>query len=338
MDAKIFFQDHPIAYHPILAKAFNSVTAALFLSQIAYWNNKGKDPDGWIYKTQVEMQDETGLSRCEQETARALLKRLGVLKEERRGQPARLWYLIDWEKLTNLIAENQQSSLRKTRNLDAVKPANCTETTTEITTETTRESAFSEENAWPSEPLAPSAPSLVESTGTLPSPTVSLSSSLYPSRKSPAAAEARRQARLAKKALVDANAEIVANWPAPISEHVQKYVHAYLRGVAPDGREVHAPDAAILVKQAQHVCGIDPQVFSPEEFESAARYYFRTWNGMLSIKRLREELSAWDAKGRPRYKPPEGGATKETAFEEQRQAILRTLEANSGKHAATLPV
>lgn len=131
--AKTFFSDRPIAYHPILAKVCGSVTAALFLSQIAYWSDKGASRDGWIWKTQAEMEDETGLSRSEQETARKKLVALGVLKEERRGVPARMWYLVDWNTLTDLIDKYEQTRLQDSRNLDEAKPANYSEITTENT-------------------------------------------------------------------------------------------------------------------------------------------------------------------------------------------------------------
>lgn len=147
MNAKTFFSDRPIAYHPILAKVIGSVTAALFLSQIAYWSDKGFDKDGWIYKTESEMEEETGLSRKEQETARKALVWSGILKEERRGIPARMWYLLDWDALTVLLdeyertkKENPPDKSPKTRKQVVQNvQTGCAEQTysTEITTETT---------------------------------------------------------------------------------------------------------------------------------------------------------------------------------------------------------
>jgi len=136
MNAKTFFSDRPIAYHPILAKVLGSVTAALFVSQIGYWSDKGASKDGWIWKTQDEMTDETGLSRYEQETARRIAREKGVLTEQRKGVPARLFYKIDWDALTVLIDEYQQSSMRETPNLEGGKPTNYSEITTETITET----------------------------------------------------------------------------------------------------------------------------------------------------------------------------------------------------------
>lgn len=105
MNAKTFFTDRPIAYHPILAKVFGSVTSALFLSQLGYWSDKGADPSGWIWKTEAEMTEETGLSRSEQQTAREVLVWSGVLQEKRKGVPARMWFKIDWDMLDIALTE-----------------------------------------------------------------------------------------------------------------------------------------------------------------------------------------------------------------------------------------
>ena len=59
-------QDRPIAYHPLLAKALGGVKQAVFVSQLLYWTGKGKRADGFIWKTQEEWADETGLSAGEQ--------------------------------------------------------------------------------------------------------------------------------------------------------------------------------------------------------------------------------------------------------------------------------
>ena len=61
----VLLHDRPVAYHPALVKVAGSVTAALFLSQLLYWHGKGSDPE-WIYKTQADMEEETGLSRREE--------------------------------------------------------------------------------------------------------------------------------------------------------------------------------------------------------------------------------------------------------------------------------
>jgi hypothetical protein len=78
------------------------VHEALFFQQLAYWSGKGKEP-GWIYKTAKEMQEETTLNRYQQDKARAQLKALGVIQEERRGLPARLYDRVVWDKVYALL-------------------------------------------------------------------------------------------------------------------------------------------------------------------------------------------------------------------------------------------
>ncbi len=93
------FLDRPIAFHRCLVKPSGSVEAALLLSQALYWSNRTEDPDGWFYKTREEWEEETGLNRTSQEAARKRLKENGLLEEERRGLPARLYYRVNFEKL-----------------------------------------------------------------------------------------------------------------------------------------------------------------------------------------------------------------------------------------------
>jgi hypothetical protein len=82
-----------------------NVHAALFLSQLKYWTPRGKNPNGWIYKTQVQWEDETGLTQAEQQTARKLLVKLGFLEEKLRGVPARLHYRIKMDCLAGALAD-----------------------------------------------------------------------------------------------------------------------------------------------------------------------------------------------------------------------------------------
>lgn len=64
------------------------------LSQAWYWKDRTADPAGWFYKTQKEWQEETGLTRYEQETARRALRERGFL-EEKTAPPYRLYFRID---------------------------------------------------------------------------------------------------------------------------------------------------------------------------------------------------------------------------------------------------
>ena len=141
-----------IAYKTDLAHAAGSVTAGLLLSQFWYWANSRDvtDRDGWFWKTMPEITDETGLTRTEQENARKKLVHLGILHEQRRGTPAKLWFRLDKDALYDLLAcyladkngGNPQSSLRETCKQECGKPAtksadNPQSSGKEITAETT---------------------------------------------------------------------------------------------------------------------------------------------------------------------------------------------------------
>jgi hypothetical protein len=97
--------DRPIAYHPIIAKTVKSVTAGVFLSQFLYWTPRTKDPQGWIYKTQADIYEETALTRREQETARRILRNAGVLEEKKAGVPCRLYFRVNMAALVQLLGE-----------------------------------------------------------------------------------------------------------------------------------------------------------------------------------------------------------------------------------------
>lgn len=92
-----------IAYRPNLARLFGGVIAEVFFEQIFYWQDKS-DSEFGVYKTQEELEIETGLSRKEQETARKLLREKGVLIETHKRLEHRMYYKIDCEKLDELLA------------------------------------------------------------------------------------------------------------------------------------------------------------------------------------------------------------------------------------------
>jgi hypothetical protein len=79
--------------------------AGIYLRQLVFWTGKKSiDPD-WIYKTEDEMEAETGLRRRAQREARKVLGRYKVLQERYRGLPRKLWYRVDLVKLAELLEE-----------------------------------------------------------------------------------------------------------------------------------------------------------------------------------------------------------------------------------------
>ncbi|YCH28988.1 conserved phage C-terminal domain-containing protein [Erwinia sp. D4-22] len=123
MSNLIALLDRPIAYQACFVR-FGGVTGAVLLSQLVYWHNR---MDGsWFYKTQKEIKSETGLSREEQETARRRLISAGVLEEDRRGVPAKLFFRVKADRLEALLLKSEekpQSSMRKSRNQESADPA-----------------------------------------------------------------------------------------------------------------------------------------------------------------------------------------------------------------------
>lgn len=83
-----------IAFYPDLTPMFKSTNSNLLFCQLMYWTGKGKDPNGWIYKTSVELQAEIGLTKDQQETARSILREFGVLQEKKKGIPPRVHFRI----------------------------------------------------------------------------------------------------------------------------------------------------------------------------------------------------------------------------------------------------
>lgn len=78
-----------------------SAAAAQFLSQAVYWTER--TDDGWFYKTESEWLAEVGLTADEVRESRRRLKALGVLEEQRKGIPARMFYRIDVSGLFNAL-------------------------------------------------------------------------------------------------------------------------------------------------------------------------------------------------------------------------------------------
>ncbi len=133
------FLDRPIAFHRCFVPISGGVAGAVFLSQLLYWEKRiPVERQGWMYKTGKEWEEETGLGRYEQEAARKKLRGVGVLEEELRGVPARLYFKLNINKLNSLLnSANKDVEFSK---LDCGNPANKfvekqqtnTETNTEI--------------------------------------------------------------------------------------------------------------------------------------------------------------------------------------------------------------
>jgi hypothetical protein len=79
--------------------------AGIYLRQLVFWTGKKSIDPNWIYKTEEEMEAETGLRRRGQREARNVLGRYEVLHERYGGLPRKLWYRVDLVKLAELLEE-----------------------------------------------------------------------------------------------------------------------------------------------------------------------------------------------------------------------------------------
>lgn len=104
-----------ITYFPSLTPVCGSYKAAAMLSVALAWTrnwlHRHPERDGWFWKTRDEWVQETGLSRREQEGARKTLVKRGLLREARRGMPARMHFRLDLDCLGALLASGAPSRL-----------------------------------------------------------------------------------------------------------------------------------------------------------------------------------------------------------------------------------
>ena len=106
--------DRPIAFHRVFVTVTGSVTAALMLSQAMYWSKRANsDDERWFYKTIEQWEEETGLTRREQEFARKALRRFSFWKEDLWGVPARMHYRVDIMALSNELLRLSESKASK---------------------------------------------------------------------------------------------------------------------------------------------------------------------------------------------------------------------------------
>jgi len=122
----------PVAYYSGFAKLWGPA-AGVFFSQLFYWHGKAKDKDQWIYKTQEEIEDETGLSSDSQQTARNRLKAAGVLEEKYNRIEHKLYYRVMVNKLNDIFEGLSENPRLGNRTSSASLIG-----TTQITAENTR--------------------------------------------------------------------------------------------------------------------------------------------------------------------------------------------------------
>ena len=143
-----------VLYYPSLGRMLGSTTAGLMLCQLIYWSRRTKDEDGWIWKTQDNFNEELSLSRREQETARRVLRKSGLVDEQKRGVPARLFYRVNFDVLIEKCGVSVQPSMADSARQERTNPPSSDggirqTFLTETTSETTSNAAAAPASAYP---------------------------------------------------------------------------------------------------------------------------------------------------------------------------------------------
>lgn len=73
--------DRIVAFNPEISKALGGdIEATLMYCQLLYWSDKGGRGDGFIYKSKKELEEETTLTRRQQDRARQKLEEMGWIE------------------------------------------------------------------------------------------------------------------------------------------------------------------------------------------------------------------------------------------------------------------
>jgi hypothetical protein len=103
---EILLESEQHRYDPRYVKHFGS-DAAIFLAQLVFRDGHGMNPDGWIYKSEREWEQETGLSRRRQRNARKVLLAKDVIEEQRGKEPGSgrpvNYYRLDGVRLLRIL-------------------------------------------------------------------------------------------------------------------------------------------------------------------------------------------------------------------------------------------
>lgn len=105
----------PIAYYPSLRKITGSTTATILLCQFIYWRGKESDPNGWLYKTSDEIEEETGLSYNEQKTARSNLVSAELIEEHYARLDHQMKFRVNLD-MINLLWGTEQTVIPESDN------------------------------------------------------------------------------------------------------------------------------------------------------------------------------------------------------------------------------
>lgn len=113
--------DGTVAYQPVFAKTFRSVSVGVYLSQMFFWQENSRfrreethltiSGKTYVFKPLQDVFDETGLTPAQQDGAKEVLRESGVLLQVRHGMPAKPYVHISIEKLVERVADYLQNGV-----------------------------------------------------------------------------------------------------------------------------------------------------------------------------------------------------------------------------------
>ena len=111
-----------IKCHTNMVRILGGFKEAIFFQQLFFWKDKGADPNGWIYKTKKELEEETAIPRSTQDRVRNKLVKMGLIEVKNKCKKGSstpvLHYRINTEGVVamtqnELSAMTQSGSLHK---------------------------------------------------------------------------------------------------------------------------------------------------------------------------------------------------------------------------------
>jgi len=110
-----------IAFRPEWVEEFGDINTVIYFQQIFYWSDKGKLPDGWVFKTIEEIEYETTLTKDQQKRCREKLVAEGFIEVEKRkalfgnsmGAPVLHFRILRFP--ANALSGNSLMDYRETR-------------------------------------------------------------------------------------------------------------------------------------------------------------------------------------------------------------------------------
>ena len=91
-----------IKFYPAFARAFGGNDAAILLQHLIDWTRQAED--GWIYRTQADIAEATTITPRRQYAALKALQAAGAIEIKRFGIPAKNWYRVSGEAITNAVS------------------------------------------------------------------------------------------------------------------------------------------------------------------------------------------------------------------------------------------